>query len=164
MEDFILSRILHCVGSIRIRSYSGPHFPAFELNTERYGVSLRIQSEYRKLRPEKLLIRTLFTQCWDDLPRNFKYVFFTACSNKLDLGSKIKTDYLILKMHLIKKLETIGVITYHQLVEHFKKYSSIYPELFSNIVHLKHFSKFKGRHLPWRALCSKMTRQDLQSS
>ena len=36
--------------SVRIRSYSGPHFPAFELNTERYGVSLRIQSECGKIR------------------------------------------------------------------------------------------------------------------
>ena len=25
----------HCVKSVRIRSYSGPHFPAFGLNTER---------------------------------------------------------------------------------------------------------------------------------
>ena len=33
---------LHCVKSVRIRSYSGPHFPAFGLNMERYGVFLRI--------------------------------------------------------------------------------------------------------------------------
>ena len=33
---------LHCVKCVRIRSYSGPHFPAFRLNTERYSVSLRI--------------------------------------------------------------------------------------------------------------------------
>ena len=26
----------HCVKSVRIRSYSGPDFPAFGLNTERY--------------------------------------------------------------------------------------------------------------------------------
>ena len=26
---------IHCVKSVRIRSYSGPHFPAFELNMER---------------------------------------------------------------------------------------------------------------------------------
>ena len=38
--------------SVRIRSYSGPYFPAFGLNTERHGVSLHIQSEYRKCRPE----------------------------------------------------------------------------------------------------------------
>ena len=35
---------MHSVRSVRIRSYSGPYFPAFGLNTERYGVSLRIQS------------------------------------------------------------------------------------------------------------------------
>ena len=29
---------IHCVKSVRFRSYSGPHFPAFGLNTERYGV------------------------------------------------------------------------------------------------------------------------------
>ena len=38
------SDFFHCVKSVRIRSYSGPHFPAFRLNTGRYGVSLRIQS------------------------------------------------------------------------------------------------------------------------
>ena len=30
--------ILHCVKSVRIRSYSCPYFPAFGLNTERYFV------------------------------------------------------------------------------------------------------------------------------
>ena len=29
----------HCVKSVRIRSDSGPHFPAFGLNTERYCIS-----------------------------------------------------------------------------------------------------------------------------
>ena len=40
----------HWVKSVRIRSYSGPHFPEFGLNTERYSVSLRIQSECGKMR------------------------------------------------------------------------------------------------------------------
>ena len=35
--------------SVRIRSYSGPHFPVFGLNVERYSVSLRIQSECGKM-------------------------------------------------------------------------------------------------------------------
>ena len=38
----------HCVKCVRTRSYSGPYFPAFGLNTERYSVSLRIQSECGK--------------------------------------------------------------------------------------------------------------------
>ena len=40
----------HCVKIVRIQSYSGPHFPAFKLNTERYRVSLRIQSKCGKMR------------------------------------------------------------------------------------------------------------------
>ena len=43
-------RNLHCVKSVCIRSYSGPHFPAIGMNTERYFVSLRIQSECGKMR------------------------------------------------------------------------------------------------------------------
>ena len=33
--------------------FSGPYFPVFRLNTERYGVRLRIQSECDKNGPEK---------------------------------------------------------------------------------------------------------------
>ena len=40
----------HCVKSVRIRSYSGPHFSAFGLNAERYSVSLRIQSKCGNMR------------------------------------------------------------------------------------------------------------------
>ena len=40
----------HCVKSVRIRSYSGPHIPTFRLDMERYSVSLRIQSEWGKMR------------------------------------------------------------------------------------------------------------------
>ena len=39
-----------CVKSVGIRSYSGPGFPAFGLNTKKYGVSLRIQPECGKIR------------------------------------------------------------------------------------------------------------------
>ena len=42
-------KIPHCVKSVRIRSYSSPHFPAFGLNPERYAISLRIQSECGKI-------------------------------------------------------------------------------------------------------------------
>ena len=29
---------MHCVKGVRIQSYSGPYFPAFRLNTERYSI------------------------------------------------------------------------------------------------------------------------------
>ena len=38
----------HCVKSVRIRSFSGPYCPAFGLTTERYSVSLSIQSKCGK--------------------------------------------------------------------------------------------------------------------
>ena len=49
--------------SVRIRSFSGPYFPAFGLNTGSYFVSLRIQSECEKTRTRKLRIRTFSRTC-----------------------------------------------------------------------------------------------------
>ena len=49
--------------SVRIRSFSTPYFPAFELNTESYDLS--VFSLIAGYGPEKIRIRTLFTQCID---------------------------------------------------------------------------------------------------
>ena len=71
----------HCVKSVRLRSYSGPRFPEFGLNTQRYGLSVLIQSECGKMRtriiPKRdafhavLLMGLLFTNdltlCWESL-------------------------------------------------------------------------------------------------
>ena len=35
--------------SVSIWSFSGPYFPSFELNMERYSISVRIQSEFGKI-------------------------------------------------------------------------------------------------------------------
>ena len=45
---------INCLKSVRLWNFSGPYFPAFGLNTERYEVSLRIQSECRKIRTRKI--------------------------------------------------------------------------------------------------------------
>ena len=39
--------------SVRIRSFSGPYFPTFDLIRERYSVSLRIKSACGKIRTRK---------------------------------------------------------------------------------------------------------------
>ena len=39
----------NCVKTVRIRSFFGPHFPAFELNTEIYSLNLHIQSKCGKI-------------------------------------------------------------------------------------------------------------------
>ena len=49
-----------CVNSVRNRSYSGPHFPAFGLNREKYSVSFRIQSTCGKIRTKITLNTDLF--------------------------------------------------------------------------------------------------------
>ena len=41
--------ITHCMKNVRVWSFSGPYFPAFGLNTERYGIFLRIQTECSKI-------------------------------------------------------------------------------------------------------------------
>ena len=47
MDDLgIILHGFHCIKGVRIRSYSSLYFPAFRLNTERYGVSFRIQSKF----------------------------------------------------------------------------------------------------------------------
>ena len=44
---------IHCVKIVQERSFCGPYFPAFGLNTEIYGVNIRIQSKYWKIRTRK---------------------------------------------------------------------------------------------------------------
>ena len=46
---------LHCVKSVRIRSFSGPYFSTFGLNMERYNVSLCIRGECGKISARKTL-------------------------------------------------------------------------------------------------------------
>ena len=58
-----LNYYIRCVKSARIRSYSGPHFPAFGLNTERYRIQEYLSvfsSNAEKCRSEKCIP---FTQC-----------------------------------------------------------------------------------------------------
>ena len=63
ITEFLI-REQHCMKSVRIQNVSGLYFPAFGLNTERYSVSLGIQSEFGKIWTRKTLwIWTLFTQC-----------------------------------------------------------------------------------------------------
>ena len=45
--------IHHCAKYVRIRSFSGPHFPAFGLNTKIYRVILRVQDKFGKMRTRK---------------------------------------------------------------------------------------------------------------
>ena len=50
--NFIMIQLqfIHCIKSVCFWNYSGPHFPVLGLDTERYGTSLHIYSEYGKIR------------------------------------------------------------------------------------------------------------------
>ena len=61
-QTIIEAKISHCLKSVRIRSFSGPYFPAFGLNMERYSVSLRIQSACGKIRTRKTPTMRILTQ------------------------------------------------------------------------------------------------------
>ena len=64
---FTFFKGIHCVKSVRIRSNSGPYFPVFGLITERYEVSLRIQSKCRKIRTRTISNTYTFYAAIDDL-------------------------------------------------------------------------------------------------
>ena len=49
-KEILKSGDIYCMKCVRIWNYSGPYFPAFGLNMERYCISLRIQSECGKMR------------------------------------------------------------------------------------------------------------------
>ena len=59
MEHFPDMGYNHFMKSVRIHSFSGPHFLAFGLNTEIYSVFSLNAGKYGR---EKLRIRTIFTQ------------------------------------------------------------------------------------------------------
>ena len=54
--------IIHYVKSVHIRSFYGPIFPAFGLNTKFMEYLFVFSPNARKHEPEKRRIRTLFTQ------------------------------------------------------------------------------------------------------
>ena len=68
----------HCVKSVLIRSFSGPYFLAFGLNTERYSVSLHIQSECGKIRTRKIPNTDTFHAVCDDSCNMKRYLRVTG--------------------------------------------------------------------------------------
>ena len=66
----------HCVKSVRIRSCSGPYFPAFGLNTGRYSISLRIQSECGKIRTRITPNTDTSRSVWSGRTENDKWAIF----------------------------------------------------------------------------------------
>ena len=93
----------HCVKSVGIRSFSGPYFPAFGLNMERYGVSVHIQAECWKIWTRKSPNTDSFHAVNFYLKKFFYNQLF--CQNKF----KFPTNYLFLR-NSFKQIEITRVI------------------------------------------------------
>ena len=93
----------HWVKSVRIRRFSGPYFPAFGLNMERYGIrtkyGLKVSPNAGKYGLEKLRTRTLFTQC-ESLLKNF--IFFLFSWRNL-YPAKVKAIFIRIKQKSCQK-------------------------------------------------------------
>ena len=84
----------------KYRVFSGPYFPVFGLNTEIYGVNLRIQSKYRKMRTRKNSVFRHFS-CSEQRSllsslQKLTLTQHTICWQKLNLVTTFK-QYLQMK-------------------------------------------------------------------
>ena len=70
--------------------FSGPYFPAFELNRAGYGVSARIQSECGKYVPEKPLYLDTFHIVFVSASFKHIYNFFDKSQYRNNLKSNQK--------------------------------------------------------------------------
>ena len=75
---------------VRIRSFSGPYFPELGLNTERYSVFLRAQSECGKYGPELLRIGILFMQWELKLLIPIRFHILGSFKRKVKLNYRIR--------------------------------------------------------------------------
>ena len=91
-------RCSSCMKSVRIRSYYGPYFPAFGLNTKRYSVSLRIQSEYGKIRT-RITPNTLTFHAVTDLGKLTVNTLY--CSVKLVIESLPRSVCPVFSLFLV---------------------------------------------------------------
>ena len=71
--------------SVRIQSFSRPYFPAFGMNTERYAVSLRIQSECRKHGPEIRELSPNTRTFYAAISNNFFPVLFPGAQERVKI-------------------------------------------------------------------------------
>ena len=87
----------HCVKSIRIRSFSGPRFSAFRLNTEIYSVNLRIHSKCGKMQTRKtsntdtfyaLILPYFLLKTWFDIGRKVIFLQKICAPDFTNLAGK----------------------------------------------------------------------------
>ena len=93
---------IHSMKSVSIQNFSGPHFPAFGLNNERYSVSLSIYSECEKIRSRKTPNTDAFN--------TFDYIFFSLVRRKYSVDTILSLTFSNEKAKRIFTLWKLGSI------------------------------------------------------
>ena len=110
----VISCCTHCTKGLQVRSFSGPYFPLFWLNTEIFGLNLRIQSKCEKYGPENsVFVQVLCRDCYRILQFRFCYLYiclttFLLQAHFLYCLKKIATEK-------IKKLVSVRSSTPHKI-------------------------------------------------
>ena len=103
--------------------FSCSYFPVFGLNTEIYGVNLRIQSEYRKIQTRK---NSVFGHSSRSVQIRLKEEFLTFCMDyfllTLDTAQKMKfsiKDFFSKCDQILRKLRICSYLLKKSLIENF---------------------------------------------
>ena len=95
---------------VRIRYFSATYFSAIGQNTERYSVSLRIQSEFGKIRtrktPNTVVLRTLSNICGEALCENSQRLF----------SHYLETSQLICSANQLNGFYMMGTLVVKRLI------------------------------------------------
>ena len=122
-----------------IRSYSGPHFPAFELNRERLFVSFRSQSECEKMRisitPNTdtfYAVNAAYKVSWDSASLRLTCNYQGKISKNVSWVSTLSRTLKIFKVTLISRArETEGKVFWSLQI-----YVEIFWNLFFSQLHM----------------------------
>ena len=94
----------YCVKGVCIRSSSGPYFPAFGLNTERF-VSLRIQSECGKIRTRINPNTDTFYAVWEPSKSGIMTASNNHCHSQLSFNCWKPTAEALEKVRIMFKVK-----------------------------------------------------------
>ena len=123
----------HCVESVCIRSYSGPYFLTFGLNTERYFVFCCIQSKCRKIQT-RITPNTETFYAADDIVLLNVWIKWEVIA-KVKLYTVI-SSYVICKIKMgssLAKISIKDIILNHQISWKNKKVQRLYQHVFDEV-------------------------------
>ena len=148
----------HCVKSVRIRRFSGPYFPAFGHNTERYCASIRVRLRTKWL-GVRISLMSLKLQIWSLLRARssvtfrqiiecgftFKLVLDTVITYSHDIPS-LKIFFILLSLHkkwsFSLRISSVNVIKFLRICSHLIKKSLMVTFIICTVYYIYHCIKY----------------------